>query len=154
MKLDIASDEITTSDPVRKPLVMRYDDQLETLSLPTYSLDESAAEKLRCVVQRLQCRDLFDIHRLLVEEGVDAATAWAQFETKAAHRDIDPGLFAAAVNALLTGDVDVIDNLLARDRVPELEEAGYVVSADPAPGIRALGFNVDRVELGVRQALA
>lgn len=94
VKLDIASDEVTTSSPIREPLVMRYDDQLETLSLPTYSLDESAAEKLRCVMQRLQCRDLFDIHRLLVDEGVDSVTAWAQFETKAAHRDIDPGLFA------------------------------------------------------------
>lgn len=94
VKLDIASDEITTSDPIQQPLVIRYDDQSETLSLPTYSLEESAAEKLRCVLQRLQCRDLFDIHRLLVEEGVDVATAWAQFETKASHRDIDPGLFA------------------------------------------------------------
>lgn len=45
VKLDIASDEIATSDPIRQPLVMRYDDQLGTLSLPTYSLDESAAEK-------------------------------------------------------------------------------------------------------------
>lgn len=94
LKLDIASDEVTTSEPIRESLVMRYDDQVETLSLPTYSLDESAAEKLRCVVQRLQCRDLFDIHRLLVDEGVDLGTAWAQFETKAAHRGIDPGLFA------------------------------------------------------------
>lgn len=94
VKLDVASDEVATSKPIRDRLILRYEDQVETLSLPAYSLDESAAEKLRCVVQRLQCRDLFDIHRLLVDEGVDADTAWAQFETKAAHRDIDPGIFS------------------------------------------------------------
>lgn len=94
VKLDIASDEISTSEPIRRPLVLRYDDQAEMLSLPTYGLDESAAEKLRCVVQRLQCRDLFDIHRLLVGEGVDVDTAWRQFQAKAAHRGIDPGVFS------------------------------------------------------------
>lgn len=93
VKLDIDSDEVATADPIRGPLVIRYEDQSETTSLPTYSLEESTAEKLRCVVQRLQCRDLYDIHRLLVDEAVDVAIAWSQFEAKAAHRDLELGLF-------------------------------------------------------------
>lgn len=93
VKLDIEVDEVATADPIRGPLVVRYRDQSETTSLPTYSLEESTAEKLRCVVQRLQCRDLYDNHRLLVDEAVDVADAWSQFEAKAAHRDLEPGLF-------------------------------------------------------------
>lgn len=94
VKLDIATDEIATDETVRRPLVIRYPDQLEVTSLPTYSLVEVAAEKLRCVMQRLQCRDLFDIHRLLVNEGTDPTDLWGQFVLKARHRGLDPDLFS------------------------------------------------------------
>jgi predicted nucleotidyltransferase component of viral defense system len=93
VKLDIATDELATSAPYTGPLVIRYADQTETRSLPSYDLEETAAEKLRCVVQRLQCRDLYDIHRLLVDEGVDVVAVWQQFTEKAAHRGIDPDKF-------------------------------------------------------------
>ncbi len=90
VKLDIASDEVTTDQPVRQPIIHRYQDQSDALSLPTYGLVEVASEKLRCVIQRLQCRDLFDIHRLFAEEGVDVEDAWNQFTIKAGHRGLDP----------------------------------------------------------------
>jgi predicted nucleotidyltransferase component of viral defense system len=58
-----------------------------------YTLEGTAAEKLRCVIQRLQCRDLYDIHALFVVHGIDPSFVWPLFERKARHRQLDPGLF-------------------------------------------------------------
>lgn len=44
-------------------------------------------------MQRLQCRDLFDLHELLVAYGVDAQAIWPAFERKARHRHCDPDRF-------------------------------------------------------------
>ena len=90
IKLDIAPDEVATDEPVRNPLIVRYADQSNAVSLPTYGLTEVTAEKLRCVLQRLQCRDLFDLHRLLVDEGVILDEAWPQYVKKTAHKGQDP----------------------------------------------------------------
>lgn len=67
-----------------RQLVRRYDDQPDpTPYLTIYALEEVAAEKLRCVIQRLQCRDISDLHRLLCVEGVDVDDVWPLFEEKA-----------------------------------------------------------------------
>jgi len=76
----------------------RYPDQ-EPSECLVYTLEEIAAEKLRCVLQRLQCRDLYDLNELLVVNGVDAATIWPAFERKARHRDCDPERFAEVFDA-------------------------------------------------------
>jgi predicted nucleotidyltransferase component of viral defense system len=60
-----------------------------------YTLIEVASEKLRCVIQRLQCRDLFDLFLLFEVVQVDATGAAMVFRPKAEHRGIDPGAFAA-----------------------------------------------------------
>jgi predicted nucleotidyltransferase component of viral defense system len=44
-------------------------------------------------MQRLQCRDLYDLHELLVANNVDAEAIWPLFERKARHRDRDPDRF-------------------------------------------------------------
>lgn len=91
LKLDLAADELvenTTTLPIRS----RYEDQEECRCL-VYTLEEIGAEKLRCVMQRLQCRDLYDLYELLVVSGVDAEVIWPQFERKARHRDRDPDRF-------------------------------------------------------------
>jgi hypothetical protein len=36
-----------------------------------YPLEEITAEKLRCVMQRSQCRDLYDLYRLTEDAGMD-----------------------------------------------------------------------------------
>ena len=77
----------------RKPLVPRYEDVPPSEDLRAYPLVEITAEKLRCVMQRLQCRDFFDLHYLLDVERVDLGDAWAMFEQKARHRNIDPAGF-------------------------------------------------------------
>jgi predicted nucleotidyltransferase component of viral defense system len=76
------------------PITSRYSDQ-EPSECLVYTLDEIAAEKFRCVIQRLQCRDPYDIHELVVERNVDAQGVWPSFERKARHGAIDPELFAS-----------------------------------------------------------
>lgn len=94
IKLDISTDELIIDSDVRHSLLHRYDDQPETRPIRTYGLPEAAAEKFRCVMQRLQCRDLYDIWYLLGEAGVDAADIRRHFERKAEHRGLDPDSFA------------------------------------------------------------
>jgi predicted nucleotidyltransferase component of viral defense system len=45
-------------------------------------------------MQRLQCRDLYDLNELLVVRGIDAEAAWPTFERKTRHRGLDPDIFA------------------------------------------------------------
>jgi predicted nucleotidyltransferase component of viral defense system len=91
VKLDLAADELV-EETATLAIRRRYEDQREG-RCRVYTLEEIAAEKLRCVMQRLQCRDLYDLYELLVLTGVDADSIWPLFERKARHRDRDPGRF-------------------------------------------------------------
>jgi predicted nucleotidyltransferase component of viral defense system len=104
VKLDLAPDELV-EDTALLPIDSRYEDQGEG-RCRVYTREEIAAEKLRCVMQRLQCRDLYDLHELLVVNDVDAEAVWPLFERKARHRDRDPDRFGESF----------------ADRVPRWEE--------------------------------
>jgi hypothetical protein len=91
LKLDLATDELV-ENTATLPITCRYEDQ-ENSQCRVYTLEEIAAEKLRCVMQRLQCRDLYDLHQLLVARSVDAEAIWPLFERKARHRNRDPDHF-------------------------------------------------------------
>lgn len=91
LKLDLADDELV-EDVISRPIIRRYEDQ-EDVDCRVYTLDEVGAEKLRCVIQRLQCRDLLDLRELLVEQGIEAQLIWPAFERKARHRGVDPDRF-------------------------------------------------------------
>lgn len=91
LKLDLATDELV-ENAATLPITRRYEDQEECQCL-VYTLEEIAAEKLRCVMQRLQCRGLYDLHELLVACRVDAEAIWPLFGRKARHRDRDPNRF-------------------------------------------------------------
>ena len=73
----------------------RWPDLPEDASVHVYTLLEIAGEKPRCVIQRLQCRDLFDLFLLFEEIQVNATEAAMVFRPKAEHRGIDPDAFAA-----------------------------------------------------------
>jgi predicted nucleotidyltransferase component of viral defense system len=88
VKLDLAPDELV-EDTTILPIKHRYEDQ-EDGRCRVYTLEEITAEKLRCVMQRLQCRDLLDLYELLVVNNIDAEAVWPLFERKARHRDRDP----------------------------------------------------------------
>jgi predicted nucleotidyltransferase component of viral defense system len=101
IKLDLPDDELVL-ETTNRNLVDRYPDQegdLPTVSL--YTLEEIAAEKKRCVIQRLVCRDLSDLHRLIVREGIDVETTWPMFEEKARAKNIDPNVFSDRFQARL-----------------------------------------------------
>lgn len=104
VKLDLAADELVEGTTIR-PIRRRYEDQ-EDGRCHVYTLDEITSEKLRCVMQRLQCRDLYDLYELLVVNEVDAEATWPLFERKARHRNREPDRFGESFN----------------DRVPRWEE--------------------------------
>jgi len=75
--------------------LLRWSDLPKDARVRVYTLAEIAGEKLRCVLQRMQCRDLYDLLLLFEEGQVDAAEAAAIFVPKAEHRGIEPESFAA-----------------------------------------------------------
>lgn len=93
LKLDLADDELVLSTEKQR-LLPRWPDLPEDASVHVYTLLEIAGEKLRCVIQRLQCRDLFDLFLLFEEVQVDATEAAMVFRPKAEHRGINPDAFA------------------------------------------------------------
>jgi predicted nucleotidyltransferase component of viral defense system len=100
LKLDIADDELVLNvDTIS--LLQRWPDLPETNSVRVYPLAEIAGEKLRCVMQRMQCRDLLDLWLLFEDADVDARDAAEIFIPKAEHRHLDPGRFAASYSARL-----------------------------------------------------
>ncbi|MBN2493664.1 MAG: nucleotidyl transferase AbiEii/AbiGii toxin family protein [Deltaproteobacteria bacterium] len=93
IKLDLADDELVFNSELRG-LIPRWPDLPKDLSVRVYTLLEVAGEKLRCVLQRLQCRDLFDLHLLFEEVAIDPEEAANVFGQKARHRGFDPDSFA------------------------------------------------------------
>jgi len=91
LKLDLADDEVVFHTE-RRVLLQRWPDLPADASVLVYTLLEIAAEKLRCVLQRLQCRDLLDLH-LLFEMDVDPVEAAELFRPKAQQRRLDPATF-------------------------------------------------------------
>jgi predicted nucleotidyltransferase component of viral defense system len=90
IKLDLADDELVVNTE-RRPLLPRWADVPES-SVVAYTKLEVTAEKLRCILQRRQCRDFLDLDLLLGHE--DPAAAADLFRRKAAHRGLDPATFA------------------------------------------------------------
>ena len=93
IKLDISDDELLEATGSRVPVILRYEDQVVSEGLPTYSLTELASEKLRCILQRLQCRDAYDLHRILCDSDLEISEVWPRFEVKARHKSVDPSSF-------------------------------------------------------------
>jgi predicted nucleotidyltransferase component of viral defense system len=90
IKLDLADDELVVNTEARS-LLRRWTDLPEVL-VAAYTTLEITAEKLRCVLQRLQCRDFLDLDLLLGDEDLTAAAEL--FHRKAIHKGLDPAMFA------------------------------------------------------------
>jgi len=106
IKLDISDTELVTAH-ARLNLQPRWPDLLQGVEIEGYVLNEVGAEKLRCLAERLQCRDLYDLHELLGSGRVDAVEAWELYLRKTANdlaRDrqrTDPRQWAAIFNRRL-----------------------------------------------------
>ena len=127
LKLDIADDEYVVNTEHR-PLLPRWPDLPDDARIHVYTPLEIAAEKLRCVLQRLQCRDLFDLNMLFNEAGVEATEAAALFESKASHRGLDPRSFAARY----------------RERVTQYEKRWKTELGEHLPGTAPHFENIER----------
>jgi predicted nucleotidyltransferase component of viral defense system len=93
IKLDLADDELVIGH-AELPLVVDWRDVSDGASIRGYTLTEICAEKLRCVIQRRQCRDVYDLWSVLDDQGhVDLFEVWHRFEEKANHRGLDPMRF-------------------------------------------------------------
>lgn len=78
LKLDIAVDEVVLNvDTVG--LLPRWPDLPKT-GVRVYPPMEIAGEKLRCIMQRMQCRDLYDLWLLFEHAGVDSLDAAEIFQ--------------------------------------------------------------------------
>ncbi len=84
LKLDISDTELVETH-ARIALQARWPDLPDGAAIEGYTLDEVGAEKLRCIAERLQCRDLYDLHELLDGGHVDALEAWELYLRKAAN---------------------------------------------------------------------
>lgn len=132
IKLDLADDELTDT-PILRPLLARYSDQ-PVIDVSVYDLPEVTAEKLRCIIQRVQCRDFFDLHELFVNQGIPAAEVWDLFEKKTRHKGLDPAIFPVR-----------FDDRIERYRNLWMSELEDHVADEPPP--------FDAVERAVRRAL-
>ena len=100
LKLDITDREIVLDmNTVR--LLPRWPDLPDTDAVRVYPLAEIAGKKLRCVMQRMQCRDLFDLWLLFETGTVDSRDAAKVFRPKAKHRQLDPDRFKVYYRARL-----------------------------------------------------
>lgn len=92
IKVDLATDE-HVSEVVRLPMSAVWPDLPDPAPFDVYPIDEIGAEKLRCIIQRVQCRDLYDLYRLTDDAGLDLAAIRPLFEAKCIAKCIDPGTF-------------------------------------------------------------
>ena len=95
IKLDVAGDEYVESVEQGTVVAGLWQDLPEPMPFNVYPIDEITAEKLRCIIQRVQCRDLYDLYRLVDDLGVRLADIRPLFEHKAETKGLDPGSFAA-----------------------------------------------------------
>ena len=100
LKLDITDDEIVLSVSSAQ-LLTRWRDLPSAVMVPAYSIHEIAGEKLRCLMQRLQCRDLYDLWFLSEHADLDLHEVIEIFKRKALHRNLDPSDFRKKYEARL-----------------------------------------------------
>lgn len=89
VKVDISRSEKLEFDPVIKSAIIEYSDE-EEYNLLCYPLEELLVEKLRCVMQRMQPRDYYDIWYLLEVHGMDVEYFTAEFSNKCESKELDP----------------------------------------------------------------
>lgn len=92
VKVDISRSEKLEFEPVIKQAIIEYSDE-EEYNLLCYTLEELLVEKLRCVMQRMQPRDYYDIWYLLEVHGMDIDFYTSEFKNKCENKELDPADF-------------------------------------------------------------
>jgi predicted nucleotidyltransferase component of viral defense system len=119
IKLDIAGDEYV--DTIDRGTVREVWADLPSVApFDVYSLGDIGAEKLRCVIQRVQCRDLYDLLCLTEDLDVSLEQIRPLFQQKCRAKELDPGLFG-----------DRFEDRMARYRRHWQDEIGALVADVP-----------------------
>ncbi|TDE44965.1 nucleotidyl transferase AbiEii/AbiGii toxin family protein [Flavobacterium rhamnosiphilum] len=92
VKVDISRSEKLEFEPVIKQAIIEYSDE-EEYKLLCYPLEELLVEKLRCVMQRMQPRDYYDIWYLLEVHGMDIDFYTSEFKNKCESKELNPADF-------------------------------------------------------------
>jgi predicted nucleotidyltransferase component of viral defense system len=103
IKLDLATDECVES-VTQAAILPVWSDLPEPMALDVYSLDDIGAEKLRCVIQRVQCRDLYDLFRMTSDLGLSISNVRPLFERKTIAKNLDPSKFPERFIDRVDGD--------------------------------------------------
>lgn len=90
VKLDISTNELLYFPIEKKNVIDEYSDKNEDYQIKAYSLEESLAEKLRCILQRSIPRDIYDIWYLSEQVGIDIEDVAFGFQVKSKHKNKDP----------------------------------------------------------------
>jgi predicted nucleotidyltransferase component of viral defense system len=93
IKLDLSDSEVVESVEQRTIFPDLWPDLPDAVAFDVYPIEEIAAEKLRCIIQRVQSRDIYDIFRLIEDVDVDFAGVRPLFERKTNAKGIDPASF-------------------------------------------------------------
>lgn len=94
IKVDFADDEYVETVGRGSVLPDLWNDLPDPAAdFDVYPLGEIAAEKLRCIIQRALCRDLYDLYELTQGLSVDLGSIHSLFEAKARAKGIDPSIF-------------------------------------------------------------
>lgn len=93
VKVDISRSEELVHKPDKKSVFQTYSD-LNKCKLLCYPLEEVLIEKMRCVMQRMQARDLYDIWYLLeICSELEVYFLLNEFRRKCEQKEIDPSEF-------------------------------------------------------------
>ena len=90
IKLDISKNELIYYAIQERKVLDAYSDSAKDYIIKVYSLKESLAEKLRCVIQRTISRDIYDLWYLTEEAGLDIEDVAFGFSDKSKYKDKDP----------------------------------------------------------------
>ena len=93
IKLDLSVTEVVENIEQSTILPGIWSDLPDAISFDVYSIEEIAAEKLRCIIQRVRCRDLYDLFRLVEDMSVDLTEVLPLFQRKSEVKGIDPASF-------------------------------------------------------------
>ena len=99
IKLDISTDELLYFRALEKVVLDPYSDQEKEYTIKAYSLEESLAEKLRCVLQRTIPRDIYDIWYLIDHAGINIEDVAFGYQDKAKLKKKDPSTIVEVLHA-------------------------------------------------------
>lgn len=89
VKVDISKSEKLEFGPIVKKVFIEYSD-LDDYELVCYSLEELLVEKLRCIMQRTQPRDYYDIWYLVEVEEMNVEYFTSEFRNKCLGKELKP----------------------------------------------------------------